>query len=142
MLSQKIIGMEAERDQSLRNYTTSMKQIEDDAKTKLDDLHAAMQTKNNESEILNAQITLKNGEISHLLEEISRLRDLNRQKLKKLETTNLNEQGALNAEINDHKKHIFELKRQVHELENQQADDEAAHQLQQQILAGELQSQR
>jgi hypothetical protein len=61
LLSQKIIGMEAERDQSLRIYTTSMKQIEDDAKTKLDDLHAAMQVKNNESEILNAQLTLKNG---------------------------------------------------------------------------------
>ncbi len=61
MLSQKIIGMEAERDQALKHYTTSMKQIEDDAKTKLDDLHSAIQTKNNESEILNAQITLKNG---------------------------------------------------------------------------------
>jgi hypothetical protein len=68
MLSQKIIGMETERDQSLKNYTNSMKQIEDDAKTKLDDLHAAIQSKNNESEILNAQISLKNGEIAHLLE--------------------------------------------------------------------------
>lgn len=142
MLSQKIIGMEAERDQSLRNYTTSMKQIEDDAKTKLDDLHAAMQTKNNESEILNAQITLKNGEIAHLLEEISRLRQLNRQKLKKLETTNAAEQNALNNEISDHKKHILELKRNLHELENQLTDDEAAHLLQQQILARELQSQK
>lgn len=44
-----------------------MKQIEDDAKTKLDDLHAAIQSKNNESEILSAQITLKNSEITHLL---------------------------------------------------------------------------
>jgi cystathionine beta-lyase family protein involved in aluminum resistance len=68
MLSQKIIGMETERDQSLKNYTHSMKQIEDDAKTKLDDLHTAIQNKNNESEILNAQISLKNGEITHLLE--------------------------------------------------------------------------
>jgi chromosome segregation ATPase len=86
MLSQKIIGMETERDQALKQYTTSMRQIEDDAKTKLDDLHSAMQVKNNESEILSAQITLKNGEIAHLLEEISRLRDLNRQKMRKLET--------------------------------------------------------
>lgn len=116
MLSQKIIGMEAERDQALKHYTTSMKQIEDDAKTKLDDLHAAMQTKNNESEILNAQITLKNGEITHLLEEIGRLRDINRQKMKKLESTNAAEQNALNAEIADHKKHIQELKRGIHEL--------------------------
>jgi len=46
MLSQKILGLEGERDQNLRNYTTSMKQIEDDAKTKLDDLHKAIQAKN------------------------------------------------------------------------------------------------
>ena len=142
MLSQKIIGMETERDQALKNYTTSMKQIEDDAKTKLDDLHAAMQTKNNESEILNAQITLKNGEIAHLLEEISRLRDLNRQKLKKLETAGAAELNALNAEIADHKRHIQELKRNLHETENQLADDEAAHQLQQQITGRELQAQK
>ncbi len=135
LLSQKIIGMETERDQALKIYTTSMKQIEDDAKTKLDDLHAAMQVKNNESEILNAQITLKNGEIAHLLEEISRLRDLNRQKMKKLETASATEQNALNAEIADHKKHIQQLKRNLHELESQLADDEAAHQLQQQISA-------
>jgi hypothetical protein len=45
MLSQKIISMETERDQSLKNYTTSMKQIEDDAKSKLDDLHTAIKNK-------------------------------------------------------------------------------------------------
>lgn len=38
--------MEAERDKALQNYTTSMKQIEDDAKTKLDDLHSAVSNKN------------------------------------------------------------------------------------------------
>lgn len=84
MLSQKIIGMETERDDALKNYTTSMKQIEDDAKSKLDDLHTAIKNKNNETEILTAQLNLKNGEITHLLEEISRLRDINRQKLKSL----------------------------------------------------------
>ena len=68
MLSQKILMMEAERDQNLKNYTTSMKQIEDDAKTKLEDLHTAIQSKSTENEILNQQITLKNGEIAHLLE--------------------------------------------------------------------------
>jgi predicted RNase H-like nuclease (RuvC/YqgF family) len=115
MLSQKIIGMEAERDQSLKNYTTSMKQIEDDAKTKLDDLHAAIQTKNNESEILSAQLNLKNSEITHLLEEISRLREVNREKIRKLQTTNANEQNALNKEISDYKKYIFELKRNLSE---------------------------
>jgi hypothetical protein len=46
MLSQKIINMAADRDNELKNYTTSMKQIEDDAKTKLDDLHTAIQNKN------------------------------------------------------------------------------------------------
>ena len=61
MLSQRILNIESERDENLRNYTTSMKQIEDDAKTKLDDLHVAILNKTTECEILNAQMTLKNG---------------------------------------------------------------------------------
>lgn len=84
MLSQKIISMESEKHNDLKNYTTSMKQIEDDAKSKLDDLHTAIQNKNTEVEIMQAQFNLKNGEINHLLEEISKLRDLNREKLRKL----------------------------------------------------------
>jgi hypothetical protein len=67
---------------------------------------------------LTAQINLKNGEITHLLEEISRLRDLNRQKLKKLESTNATEQNNLNKEISDLKQEIFRLKRNLHEVEN------------------------
>lgn len=35
MLSQKIISMETSKDEDLRNYTTSMKQIESDAKVKI-----------------------------------------------------------------------------------------------------------
>jgi hypothetical protein len=35
MLSQKIIALEKDKDQELKNYTTSMKQIEDDAKAKM-----------------------------------------------------------------------------------------------------------
>jgi Skp family chaperone for outer membrane proteins len=62
--------------------------------------------------------------------------------MKKLETTNAAEQNALDAEIADHKHHIQELKRGMHELEAQLADDEAAHQLQQQITARELQAQK
>ena len=116
MLSQRILMMEGERDENLRNYTTSMKQIEDEAKTKLDDLHTAIQSKNTEFEILQAQIKLKNGEITHLLEEISRLRETNREKVRKLETTNASEQNALNNEISDLKKQILELKRNNHEL--------------------------
>ena len=118
MLSQKILQMEMEKDQDLKNYTTSMKQIEDEAKNKMDDLHNAIQNKNNESEILHAQIDLKNGQISHLLSEINRLREVNRQKLKALETTNLNQQNNLNNEIIASKKLVFELKRNIHEIEN------------------------
>ena len=51
-----------------------MRMIEDDAKHKLDDLHAAILSKNNEFEILNAQIRLKNEEIAHLLDVINKLR--------------------------------------------------------------------
>ena len=118
MLSQKILQMEMEKDQDLKNYTTSMKQIEDEAKNKMDDLHNAIQNKNNESEILHAQIDLKNGQISHLLSEINRLREVNRQKLKTLETTNLNQQNNLNNEILASKKLVMELKQNIHELEN------------------------
>jgi chromosome segregation ATPase len=142
MLSQKIISMETERDNELKNYTTSMKQIEDDAKAKLDDLHTAIQNKNTETEILQAQIALKNGEITHLLEEISRLRDSNRQKMRKLETTNATEQNALNNEISALKKQVLELKRNLHESENALSDGEAEYQLQSELLKQELQSQR
>jgi len=63
------------------------------------------------------------------LDEISRLRDINRQKIKKLEDTNASEQNALNNEVSDLKRRVLELKRTIHELESQIADDEAAHQL-------------
>lgn len=46
MLSQKIIGLEKLKDEDLKNYTTSMRNIEDDAKHKLDDLHTAILNKN------------------------------------------------------------------------------------------------
>ena len=46
MLSQRLLAMEAEKDKNLENYTTSMRQIEDDAKIKLDDLHSAILNKN------------------------------------------------------------------------------------------------
>jgi chromosome segregation ATPase len=139
MFSQKVLAMESEMGQNLKNYTTSMKQIEDDAKVKLDDLHSAIKNKNTENEILNAQITLKNGEITHLLEEIDRLREINREKLKKLESTNAYEQDALNNQIADMKKTILQLKSKIHELDGKIADDEAAHQLASELLRSELQ---
>jgi hypothetical protein len=46
MLSEKVLAMETEKDKNLENYTTSMRQIEDDAKVKMDDLHAAILNKN------------------------------------------------------------------------------------------------
>lgn len=46
MLSQKIINLESSKDIDLKNYTTSMKEIEMDAKSKLEDLHTAVMNKN------------------------------------------------------------------------------------------------
>ena len=48
MLSQKIIGLEKLKDDDLQNYTTSMRMIEEDAKSKLDDLHTQIMSKNSE----------------------------------------------------------------------------------------------
>lgn len=67
MLSQKIISLEKLKDDDLKNYTTSMRNIEAEAKDKLEDLHAAVQSKNNEFEIMTSQINLKNEEINTLL---------------------------------------------------------------------------
>ena len=50
------------------------------------------------------------------MDEISRLRDINRQKIKKLEDTNAAEQNALNNEVSDFKRRVLELKRTIHEL--------------------------
>ena len=107
MLSQKIIGLEKLKDEDLKNYTTSMRMIEEDAKHKLDDLHTAILSKNSEFEILNAQLRLKNEEITNLIEVISKLRDENREKMRKLETTNSLEQNALNELINSYKKEVL-----------------------------------
>ena len=88
MLSQTIINLEKVKDDEYKNLTQSMRNIEDEAKSKLEDLHTAIITKNDESEILNAQLVLKNEEISYLLDEIEKLRDSNREKIRKLESTN------------------------------------------------------
>ena len=68
MLSQKIISLESAKDIDLKHYTTSMKEIEEDAKAKLHDLHTTISEKNTEFEILNAQLALKNQEINSLIE--------------------------------------------------------------------------
>lgn len=122
MLSEKVLNLEKQKDDDFKNYTTSMRNIEEEAKSKLDDLHTAVLSKNNEFEILNAQLVLKNEEINYLLDEIGKLRDSNREKMRKLETSNASEQNALNELIASYKKEVLELKRRNHELESTFAD--------------------
>lgn len=122
MLSQKIISLESSKDIDLKNYTTSMNEIEIDAKAKLEDLHTAVQNKNTEFEILNAQLSLKNQELNSLIDEISMLRNQNREKMRMLETKNATEQNTLNDLISSYKKEVMELRRRVHELESEISD--------------------
>lgn len=70
-----------------------------------------------------------------MLEEISRLRELNREKVKKLQTNYAAEQNGLNKEINDYKKQIQGLKLNINELETNLTDSEAAHQLEHSMLS-------
>lgn len=63
---------------------------------------------------MNAQLVLKNEEISYLLDEIEKLRDSNREKIRKLESTNASEQNNLNELISSYKKEVLELKRRNH----------------------------
>ena len=55
------------------------------------------------------------------------MREVNREKLKKLAGTNASEQDALNNQISDLKKKVLGLKGTIHELEGKISDDEAAH---------------
>ena len=52
----------------MKTFGASMKLIEEEAETKLRDLHDAMTGKNQEFEIMKAQLALKNKEIAHLLD--------------------------------------------------------------------------
>lgn len=63
---------------------------------------------------MNAQLVLKNEEISYLLDEIEKLRDTNREKIRKLESINASEQNNLNELISSYKKEVLELKRRNH----------------------------
>lgn len=91
---------------------------------------------------MNAQLALKNGEIAHLLEEINKLRDLNREKMRKLETTNSLEQNALNELLSSYKKEVLELKRRNHELESEMSDAISQEKLKNDLLREELNGQR
>ena len=142
MLSEKVLGMEKEKDDDFKNYTVSMRNIEEEAKSKLDDLHTAIASKNSESEILNAQLQLKNEEISYLLEEINKLRDSNREKMRKLESTNAAEQNALNDMITSYKREILELKRRNHEIESVFSDEIAQAKLRLDLALQDLSAQK
>lgn len=48
------------KDLDHKQYTASLREIQQDVKTKLDDLHAAIDNKNTQFDILNAQLALKN----------------------------------------------------------------------------------
>lgn len=76
-------------------------------------------------DILNAQLALKNKDIDHLLEEISNLRHINREKLKGLGNVNASEQNALNNEISVLKQSLLRLKGSLHETEEKLADQAA-----------------
>ena len=142
MLSEKVLNLEKQKDDDFKNYTTSMRNIEEEAKSKLDDLHTAVLSKNNEFEILNAQLVLKNEEINYLLDEIGKLRDSNREKMRKLETSNASEQNALNELIASYKKEVLELKRRNHELESTFADEVAQANLKYDLARQDLNVQK
>ena len=142
LLSERIMGLEKLKDDDFKNYTTSMRNIEEEAKGKLEDLHAAVLNKNSEFEILHAQLALKNEEVSHLLHEIQKLRDANREKVRSLESTNAAEQNALNELIASYKKEVLELKRRNHELEATFADEAAQARLQVQLAKEDLAVQK
>lgn len=67
-LSQTILKLEEQKDQDMRTMGASMKLIEEEAESKLRDLHHAILNKNEETEIMKAQMALKNKEISSLLD--------------------------------------------------------------------------
>lgn len=110
-LSQKVIQMEAMKDEEVRNLTTSMRLIENEAEIRLRDLHNAILSKNAEFEIMNKQIELKNTEISHLLDEINNLRIENRKKLEHLDDVYSKEQNLLNETLNEMRRINGQLKR-------------------------------
>lgn len=108
--------MEAMKDEEVRNLTTSMRIIEEEAEIKLKDLHDAILNKNTEFEIMNKQIELKNTEISHLLDEINKLRTENRKKLEHLDDVYSKEQNLLNETLNEMRRINGELKRELADI--------------------------
>lgn len=83
-LSQKILKLEEMKHEEVRTVNASLKLIEEEAESKLRDLHQAMLNKNEEFEIMKAQLALKNKEISHLLDEMHKLRNESRERIAKL----------------------------------------------------------
>jgi len=103
-LSQQILKLEENRDVEVKAIGTSLKLIEEEAESKLRDLHNAMLNKNEEFEVMKAQLALKNKEISHLLDELHKLRNENRERISKLEDIYSKEADVLNEQLSAVKK--------------------------------------
>jgi hypothetical protein len=73
-----------------------------------------MLNKNEEFEIMKAQLALKNKEISHLLDEMHKQRNENRDRISKLEDIYGKEAGILTNQLANANKEIHELKRKIH----------------------------
>lgn len=113
-LSQQILKLEEIKDEEVKTIGASLKLIEDEAESKLRDLHHAMLNKNEEFEIMKAQLALKNKEISHLLDEMHKLRNENRDRVSKLEDIYSKEAELLNEQLAAAKKENHDLKRRIH----------------------------
>ena len=137
-LSKKIIEMEAMKDEEVRNLTTSMRLIENEAEIRLRDLHTAMLGKNAEFEILNKQVELKNTEISHLLDEINALRTENRRKLEHLDDAYAKEQSLLNETLTEMRRINGQLKRELTETRGELEDKEKQFELEKDLARNEL----
>jgi predicted nuclease with TOPRIM domain len=73
-----------------------------------------------------------------LIDEIDKLRNENREKMKKLEATNYMEQTALTDLINNCKKEVLDLKSRNHELEMTVSDVAAQAKLKNDLMREEL----
>jgi|JI61114BRNA_FD_contig_101_18819_length_965_multi_2_in_0_out_0_2 predicted nuclease with TOPRIM domain len=82
---------------------------------------------------MKAQLALKNKEISHLLDEMHKLRNENRDRVSKLEDIYSKEAELLNEQLAAAKKENHELKRRLHELRDQMEDTDKENRLQNEL---------
>ena len=118
-LSQQILKLEEIKEEEVKTIGASLRLIENEAESKLRDLHDAILNKNEEFDIMKAQLALKNKEISHLLDEMHKLRNENRERVGKLEDIYSKEADLLTEQLAAAKKENHELKRRIHEQRDQ-----------------------